>query len=207
MRTRVKICGFTRHDDALGAAFEGVDAIGMVFYDASPRNISLDNAHGIAKDLPAFVTKVGLFVNPGVDWVVEVISRVGLDCLQFHGDESPEFCRQFTLPYIKAIRVQSALQAQTDAQNYPDCAGILLDSFDQTQFGGTGRTFAWDLTPKINQPLILAGGLSTDNVRGAIAVVNPYAVDVSSGVESAKGIKDLNTIREFMTMVGMTEKS
>ncbi|MEE9425830.1 MAG: phosphoribosylanthranilate isomerase [Methylococcales bacterium] len=205
-RTRVKICGFTRVDDALCAANLGVDAIGLVFYQNSPRHIRLEQAQAIVAALPPFVTVVGLFVNAQQADVSQLIDQLALDVLQFHGDEDQLFCSSFRLPYIKAVRVQQGSDIIQAAQTFSDAQGLLLDAWHPNVQGGTGLQFDWsiladDLTQELTLPLILAGGLDADNIYTAIETTQPYAVDVSSGVESAKGIKDLLRMTDFLKEV------
>jgi phosphoribosylanthranilate isomerase len=158
MRTRVKICGFTRVEDALAAARLGVDAIGLVFYSQSPRNVSIARAAAITRALPAFVSVVGLFVDAEPDWVRDVLAEVNIDCLQFHGDESPEDCRLYAKPYIKAIRMQPGVDLEDIQTQYADAAGLLLDAYHPGVQGGSGSGFDWELiTGKLSLPLILAG--------------------------------------------------
>jgi phosphoribosylanthranilate isomerase len=204
--TRVKICGITRPEDALHAAAEGVDAIGLVFYDKSPRCITPEQAIEVCKTLPAFVTVVALFKDAEADTVQQVLAQVPVDLLQFHGSESAEFCRQFGRPYIKAIGMDGGEQNQDNlsrqAVAYFDARGLLLDSHAPGAAGGTGEVFDWNTIPRdLPQPVILAGGLDADNVADAIREVKPYAVDVSSGVESEAGIKDAGRISAFMNMI------
>lgn len=202
MRTRVKICGITREDDAQVAVDCGVDAIGLVFYAASPRAVSLEQAARIARQLPAFVTCVGLFVNPRLEEVEDVLAQVPLDCLQFHGEESAELCEQFGRPYIKAIRVGAQTDITHLAQQYAQARAVLLDTYVKDMPGGTGKCFDWDRIPaECPKPVILAGGLTPGNVASAIQQVRPYAVDVSGGVELHKGVKDPAKIRQFMAEV------
>jgi phosphoribosylanthranilate isomerase len=202
MRTRVKICGISREDDAQFAAACGADAIGLVFYAASPRVVTVEQAARIAQSLPAFVTSVGLFVNPRPEEVEEVLKQVPIDCLQFHGEESAEFCEQFAHPYIKAIRVSADTDINLQASQYAQARAVLLDAYVKDIPGGTGQRFDWSLIPEAcSKPVILAGGLSVENVAAAIRQVKPYAVDVSGGVESHKGIKDQAKIRQFITEV------
>ncbi len=202
MRTRVKICGFTRACDALAAADAGVDAIGLVFYPPSPRAVSIELANAIRQQLPAFVTVVGLFVNPEPEWVNAVLSKVAIDCLQFHGEEVPEFCESFAKPYFKAVRMAQGTDLAIECQRHPRANAILVDSFEPGNHGGTGSGFDWRRLPKhLAKPLILAGGLNLSNAGDAIKQVHPYALDVSSGVESAKGIKDTDKMTAFMTEV------
>jgi phosphoribosylanthranilate isomerase len=200
--TRVKICGITRQEDGLAAAQAGADAIGLVFFAKSPRNVELAQAAGIARALPPFVTSVALFVNPQADQVVEVLQCVRPDVLQFHGEESPEFCRSFGVPYLKAVRVRPETDLLQSAALYADAQGLLLDAWSAGAHGGTGERFDWNLIPAdLPKPPILAGGLTPANVRVAIETVKPWAVDVSSGVEAAKGIKDAALIAAFMKEV------
>jgi phosphoribosylanthranilate isomerase len=202
MRTRVKICGITRKEDARFAAACGADAIGLVFYTASPRAVSVEQATRIAHSLPAFVTSVGLFVNPRPEEVTTVLKQVQIDCLQFHGEESADFCEQFDRPYIKAIRVSDDTDINSQAGQYPRARAVLLDAYVKDVPGGTGQHFDWSRIPSdCPKPIILAGGLSVANVAEAIRQVRPYAVDISGGVESAKGIKDQAKIKQFITEV------
>ena len=199
MRTRVKICGFTQPADALAAANLGVDAIGLVFYPPSPRNVSIAQAAEIVKSLPAFVTVVALFVDAEADWIREVLRNINVDCLQFHGNESPQDCRRYAKPYIKAIRMKSDTSLTDIQQHYADAAGLLLDAYHPGVQGGTGSSFDWEMIPQnCTLPIILAGGLSTDNAALAVQQVRPYALDVSSGVEAEKGIKDVAKMAAFI---------
>ena len=201
-KTRIKICGITRPQDGLAAALAGADAIGLVFYAASPRNVTPAQAVEICTALPPFINKVGLFVNAAKQDVQNVLATVPLDLLQFHGDERPDFCRQFDKPYIKAINVKPGLDLLQYASLYSEASGLLLDSFVKGVPGGTGITFNWDLIPaKLSMPMILSGGLTPENVAAAIRQTRPWAVDVSSGVESAKGIKDVQKIAAFIKEV------
>lgn len=202
MRVRVKICGITRVEDALNAVESGADAIGLVFYEPSPRNVSIEQAIEIANKIPAFVTIVGLFVNADSEFVRSVISQVGLDLLQFHGDETPQECACYGLPFIKAIRVKSDTNLVQCAKDFFVARGLLLDAYTEGVAGGTGNVFDWGLIPSdLEKPVILAGGLNAQNVAQAISQVKPYAVDVSGGVEASKGIKDVAKIAAFMQQV------
>lgn len=202
MRVRVKICGITRLEDALTAVEQGADAIGLVFYEPSSRNVTINQAREIAAQIPAFVSVVGLFVNAEANFINEVISQVKIDLLQFHGDETPEECAQFNLPFIKAIRVKADTNLVQYAEDFSAAKGLLLDSYTEGVAGGTGHAFDWNLIPKrLTKPLILAGGLNVDNVARAIKQVKPYAVDISGGVEVSKGIKDTAKITAFMQQV------
>ena len=202
MRVRVKICGITRVEDALSAVEQGADAIGLVFYNQSPRNVSIKQAAEIANHIPAFVSVVGLFVNAEPSFINEVITNAKIDLLQFHGDETPEECASYSLPFIKAIRVKSDTNLVQYAKEYSAAKGLLLDAYTEGVAGGTGHVFDWNLIPKqLAKPIILAGGLKADNVAQAIQQVMPYAVDVSGGVEASKGIKDAAKIAAFMRQV------
>lgn len=200
--TRVKMCGITRPQDGLAAAAAGANAIGMVFYGKSPRNVTLDQATAIVRALPPFVSSVALFVNPTPAEVDAVLQKVRPDVLQFHGEETPEFCRSFGVPYLKAARVRPDSDLLQFAASYADAQGFLLDAWSEAGHGGTGERFDWNLIPaNLAKPLILAGGLTPENVRLAIATVHPWAVDVSSGIEQSKGIKDAARIAAFMKEV------
>ena len=207
MSTRVKICGITRIEDALTAIRLGANAIGFIFWDKSARYIDPKEARKIVMALPPFVTVVGVYVNPSSEWVEETCSIAGLNLLQFHGDELPEFCSQFPLPYIKAVRIRSGIDLLQYATQYSSSNGLLLDSYVEGVPGGTGRTFEWSLIPEnLSLPLIVSGGLDAKNVCEAIREAKPWAVDVSSGVEITKGIKDADKIAAFMTGVRNGEK-
>lgn len=201
MHTRIKICGIKHQDDALKAVECGADAIGLIFVEKSPRYVSLTDARVIAESLPPFVTVVGLFMDASAETVREALKVVPLNLLQFHGDESPEFCDQFEMPYIKVLRMRENVNVVAFAQEYPNAAGILLDTYTK-QGGGSGQSFDWNLIPEdMPLPLILAGGLNTENVAAAVETVKPYAVDVSSGVESEPAVKDHNKIEQFIKEV------
>src|SRR5262245_51495946 len=199
-RTRVKICGITRTADAAAAASAGADAIGLVFYPPSPRFLSVERALEIRGALPAFVQTVALFVNADAAQVAQVIGRVHPGMLQFHGDEPAGFCAQFGVPYVKACRVKPGVAALEYLRPYSGAAAWLLDSH-VPEYGGVGESFDWSLVPSTDKPVILSGGLSAANVREAIRRVRPWGVDVSSGVESAKGIKDAAKIAAFIAEV------
>ena len=205
MRTRVKICGITRPGDALAAAQAGADAIGLVFYPPSPRYLSSERAVEIRDALPPFVQTVALFVNPDAAQVAQVLGRVRPSMLQFHGEETPEFCAQFGVPFVKAYRVPGQGRSGVDALEYLrrfiGAAAWLFDSF-VPEYGGVGERFDWSLVPASRErPLILSGGLARDNVAEAIRRVRPWGVDVSSGVESAKGVKDAAKVADFIAEV------
>lgn len=202
MIARVKICGLTRSEDIRAAVESGADAIGLVFYPPSPRSVSPAQARALAKEVPAFVTVVGLFVNPTREEVESVLEQVPLDLLQFHGDETPAFCAGFARRWIKAIRVREPGQIEQAFADYHEASGLLVDAWDPDRYGGTGKVFNWDLIPEGRPlPLILAGGLSSDNVSAAVEQVRPWAVDVSGGVEKDKGIKDIRKICHFINEV------
>lgn len=200
--TRVKICGITRVDDAIAAAKAGADAIGLVFYPKSSRYVTTTVAAEIVSELPPFVTTVGLFVNHSADQVNRICDQVELDLLQFHGDESPSDCSRFGKRFIKAVRMAPGRSVTEMMGQYRQATALLLDSFDADKYGGSGETFDWQRVPKDSDvPLVLAGGLNCSNVVDAVTRVQPYAVDVSSGVESAPGIKSADQIIEFVTRV------
>ena len=202
MRVRVKICGITRVEDALIAVENGADAIGLVFYAPSPRHVSIAQAIEIVNKIPAFITVVGLFVNAEASFIREVTSQVNLDLLQFHGDETPEECARYQMPFIKAIRVKSGTNLVQCAKDFSASRALLLDTYTEGVAGGTGHVFDWNLIPAgLEKPVILAGGLNPQNVAQAIAEVKPYAVDVSGGVEKSKGVKDAAKIAAFMQQV------
>ena len=199
---KIKICGFTNAENAQQAALAGIDAIGLNFYAKSPRHIDIDSAREIVAALPPFVNKVGLFVNANPSLIDEVLCEVALDTLQFHGDESPSDCAQYEMPFIKAIRVSPELDLIKAANEYSQASALLLDTYQPDVYGGSGKSFDWSLANiELDLPIILAGGLTPDNVSAAIDIVQPYAVDVSSGVESAKGLKDIDKIRAFISSV------
>jgi len=198
MRTRIKIWGITRPEDGVEAARLGADAIGLVFYSKSPRAVTPGQAAEIAAALPPFVTTVGLFVDPESVNVEGVLAQLSLDLIQFHGDETPEFCGRFGRPYLKAIRMREGIDLAAEQQRYRDARGRLLDTYQPGIPGGTGEAFKWDRVPQdLAASIVLAGGLGPDNVAAAIQQVRPYAVDVSGGVEASKGIKDVAKMAAF----------
>ncbi|MHB8346549.1 MAG: phosphoribosylanthranilate isomerase [Acidiferrobacterales bacterium] len=204
MRTRVKICGITRLEDALVAADAGADAIGFVFEERSPRFIEPQQARAIALALPPFLTVVGLFVNAPAERIRQVLTEVPLGLLQFHGQEEPGQCRQFGRPYLKAVHMRDGSEPQRALRQYEDAAGLVFDAYSPEAAGGMGRRFDWRWLPQgIGRRLILAGGLTAGNVSEAIREVRPFAVDVSSGVECSKGIKDSAMIDAFMHSVAI----
>jgi phosphoribosylanthranilate isomerase len=199
---RCKICGITRLEDALAAVDAGADAIGLVFYAKSPRAVTVQQAQAIVAGLPPFVTTVGLFVDCQRSELNAILDAVPLDLLQFHGDESPAACEGFRRPYIKALRVRPGDDVAARIGLYGSAAGVLLDTFVPGVPGGTGEAFDWSLVPQgLTVPIILAGGLTPENVRAAIERVRPYAVDVSGGVEASKGVKDSDKIHAFVRAV------
>ena len=203
---RIKICGLTRDQDVHNAVVEGADALGFVLYAPSPRAVSAEQAAQLIQKVPAFVTTVALFVNESMEEIQRVLKICPFDLLQFHGDESPEFCRQFNHPYMKAIRVRSADDIHRAVQQYPDAKALLLDAYVENLPGGTGQAFDWRLIPQLSIPWVLAGGLNTNNVADAINQVKPFAVDISGGVEASKGIKDAQKIKDFISEVRNVER-
>ncbi len=201
-RTRVKFCGITRYEDARLAVELGVDALGFVFYEESPRYVSVDEAADIIRQLPPFVSTVGLFVNASFGEVASIVDAAGIDIVQFHGAETAAECERIGRPYVKALRMSDEIDLVVEADRYPTAAALLIDSYDPTVAGGTGAAFEWTRVPAtLRQPIILAGGLDAANVAHAIASVQPYAVDVSTGIEFDKGIKDPVKMRKFMQRV------
>jgi phosphoribosylanthranilate isomerase len=195
---RVKICGITRSVDIQAAVQAGVDALGFVFAPRSKRVLDTPHAAELVAQVPAFISRVGLFMDQDSDAVASVLGRVPLNLLQFHGNEDAAYCRQFGLPYIKAVSMVSDRAVQQAMDEYPDAAALLLDSHAPGGVGGTGAVFDWAMIPAASMPLVLAGGLGPGNVRHAVAQVKPWAVDVSSGVEDTPGIKNEELMREFI---------
>lgn len=205
--TRIKICGITRQEDAQAAIAHGADALGLVFYPDSPRYVSAEQAAAIVELVPPFVTVVGLFVNEPVASIQRTLADVGIDLLQFHGDESAAFCDQFDRPWLKALRVRPELDIRQSCREYRASRGILLDSWQAGVPGGTGKTFDWELAPHdLPLPVVLAGGLDASNVGDAIRRLRPAAVDVSGGVEQAPGRKDGVKISQFIAAVRAADK-
>lgn len=199
MRTRIKICGFTQVEDAVFAAKLGVDAIGLVFYPPSPRSVTITQAKCIVSELPAFVSVVALFVDEEESQIRKILSQVAIDTIQFHGDEPAKACNIYGRPYLKAIRMKKELNIRHEAAKYQDASALLLDAYHPGIKGGSGCQFDWDLIPQqCDLPVILAGGLGVDNASQAIQIVKPYALDVSSGVEIKKGIKDAAKMTAFI---------
>ena len=202
MRTRVKICGITREQDAEAAVAFGADAIGFVFYEPSPRHVIVERAAAIARQLPPFVTTVALFVNADPESIALVIDRVGVDLLQFHGQECGDYCAQHGRPWIRAVRVKPDTDLLAAQSEFSGGRGLLLDAHRPGVPGGTGETFDWERIPAELAPrIVLAGGLTPENVARAVRRVRPYAVDVSGGVEAGKGIKDPDKIKAFIEEV------
>jgi len=200
-RTRIKICGITRAMDLDAALRAGVDAIGFVFYPPSPRALSLEVAADLVRRVPPFVARVGLFVNAEPASVRQTLAAAPIDLLQFHGEEDARYCEQFGLPYLKAARVRPELDLLEFARAYPSAQGLLLDAWVEA-YGGVGQSFDWSLIPRnLPLPMVLSGGLHAGNVAEAVAKIHPWAIDVSSGVESAKGIKDADKIAAFVAAV------
>ncbi|MDX1610012.1 MAG: phosphoribosylanthranilate isomerase [Halofilum sp. (in: g-proteobacteria)] len=206
--TRIKICGVTRPDDARAAAAAGADAVGLVFHPPSSRALELEAALAVVAALPPFVTTVGLFLDPEAERVRSVLERVELDLLQFHGSEPAEFCASFGRPYIKAVSMAGGEDPAALAAAHPAARGVLADSHVAGQAGGTGKAFAWERLPRQREyRLILAGGLTPDNAAEAVRQVRPDAVDVSSGVEQAPGVKDHARVRRFIEEVRSGDRS
>ena len=201
-RTRIKICGITRLEDALQIANLGGDAIGLTFYANSPRVVDIETAVAIREAMPPFVTVTAVFLNEETEWVDQVVQAVRPDCLQFHGEEPADFCQRWARPYIKAIPMASITDVNAYARQYSAAQGFLMDSNVAGRRGGSGDTFDWSKIPSaFDFPLVLAGGLNPSNVSAAITQVKPWAVDVSSGVENSRGDKDANLIDQFFDAV------
>ena len=206
MRTRVKMCGITRAEHARAAVEAGVDAIGLVFYEPSPRHVTRARARAVCAALSPLVTVVGVFVNPEPSEVETVVRDLPVDLLQFHGEESPELCAGAGRPYVKAVRVRARDDIVKAAARHADARALLLDAHHDALWGGTGVRFDWNLVPDdVGRPIVLAGGLTPENVAGAIRRVRPFAVDVSGGVESAPGEKDARRMKRFMEEVAGVE--
>lgn len=208
MRTRIKICGLTHPQHAVAAAQAGADAIGLVFYPQSSRVLGMEQACRISAAVPAFVCRVALFLDATADEIAGIIAAVRPDALQFHGNESPEFCRSFDLPYLKAVPMADAVDPGQYCKEYNDAAALLMDGHSAGQSGGSGTTFDWNKAgqPRTGPPIILAGGLDPANVGVAIRTAQPYGVDVSSGVETAPGIKDARLMQNFCDAVYRVER-
>lgn len=199
MKIQTKICGITRIEDAQLAVQLGADALGFVFFERSKRHITPEQAQTIIATLPPFVSAVGLFVNECAERINDILAQVSLDILQFHGDETPEFCRQFHRPYLKAVRVQNSDDVVQAMANYPDARAILFDAYVDGEYGGTGHRFDWSILPKqLNGHWILSGGLHPDNIEQALRTTGAVAVDVSSGVEASAGMKSAEKMTAFL---------
>jgi len=196
--TRVKFCGFTHQDDVAHAVALGADALGFVFYGPSSRYVSPEHAKTLTQSVPAFVTRVGLFVNEEAETVQRIFEIAQLNLIQYHGEESPEFCDAVGIPYIKAFRVHKGMDLRVEMDRYPNASGFLLDAYVKGQPGGTGERFDWELIPQSHAPIILAGGLTPDNAKDAIDQVAPWALDVSGGIETKPGRKDPDKMARFM---------
>ena len=206
MRTRVKICGITRPEHARAAASAGADAIGLMFYEPSPRFVSREHAAEICAVLPPMVSIVGVFVNPAPCEIEATVRELPVDLLQFHGDEPPELCADAGMPYVKAVRVRARDDIVEAAARFPHARALLLDAHHDALWGGTGKRFDWSIVPDdVEHPIVLAGGLTPENVADAIRLVRPFAVDVSGGVESAPGEKDPRSIERFIKEVAGAE--
>ena len=195
---RVKFCGFTHQDDVAQAVALGADALGFVFYGPSSRYVSPAHAQTLTRSVPAFVTRVGLFVNEEAETVQRIFEIARLNLIQYHGEESPEFCDAVGIPYIKAFRMRKGMDLRTEMDRYPNASGFLLDAYVKGQPGGTGEGFDWELIPQSHAPIILAGGLTPDNAKDAIDQVAPWALDVSGGIETKPGRKDPDKMARFM---------
>ena len=205
-RTRVKICGITRPEHARAAAGAGADAIGLVFYEPSPRYVSRDRARAVCEALPPLVSVVGVFVNPEPREIEAAVEGLPVDLLQFHGEEPPELCAEAGRPYVKAVRVRNRDDIVEAGARYTDARALLLDAHHDALWGGTGSRFDWNVVPDdVGRPIVLAGGLTPENVAGAIRAVRPFAVDVSGGVESAPGEKDARRMERFMKEVASAQ--
>jgi len=207
MRTRIKVCGFTDPENAVAAASEGIDAIGLVFYPPSPRHVTLEQAQEIVAAVPAFVTTVALFVDASQGAIEEVLSQVPIDLIQFHGDETATFCRSLGRPFVKAVRMRPETDLMQIAEDFYDASALLLDTYHPDLKGGTGHHFDWNLIPEnFPIPIVLAGGIGVENAQQAIGQAQPYALDVSSGVERYKGMKDINKLVELITEVELGDR-
>jgi phosphoribosylanthranilate isomerase len=206
-RTRIKICGITNHEDAANAVAAGADALGFNFFKGSARYISPGKAAEICAQVPAFVATVGLFVNEPLADVNRIIGSLRLGLVQFHGDETPEYCDSVGHPYMKALRATNRDQIKVEAQSFETAQAILVDTATDGQFGGTGKTFDWSMLPDLGKSVVLAGGLDATNVGAAIAATHPYAVDVSGGVERTRGVKDVAKMKKMMEAVQSADRS
>ena len=199
---KIKICGLTDPENSKQIASLDIHAIGLVFFNESPRAVSIEQANEIIQELPPFINKVGLFVNASSNFVDQVLNSVNIDTIQFHGDESSSDCSQFQMPFIKAIRMREGTNLLSQAEEFSSASGLLLDSFEEDSYGGTGKSFDWNhIKNNLDLPIILAGGLNKDNIMSAIEKTQPYAIDISSGVEVDKGIKDIEKTKEIIEIV------
>ena len=205
--TQIKVCGITRVEDAIFAAQCGVEAIGLIFYPPSRRNLSSTKAKTIRESLPSDVTSIAVVVNPDDDLLDAIVQDVRPTFIQFHGEESQSRCREAGIPFIKALRVRSVEQVRQAVDSYPEASGLLLDAYVKDKVGGTGKTFSWNYVPQIEKPVILAGGLHSKNIAKAIKKIQPTAVDVSTGVEFSEGIKNQAAIREFVDAVQAADRA
>jgi len=199
MMTRVKFCGLTHRDDVAEAVESGADALGFVFYESSARYVTPEQASELTRIVPAFITRVGLFVDADAALVQGIFHHAGLNLVQYHGNESSEFCDSLGLPYIKAFRVRSGINILAEMERYPNASGFLLDAYVEGRPGGTGERFDWGLIPKTDRTIILAGGLTPENAKDAIECVAPWALDVSGGIETEPGRKDPDKMRRFVS--------
>ena len=199
MMTRVKFCGLMHRDDVAEAVESGADALGFVFYESSARYVTPEQASELTRIVPAFITRVGLFVDADAALVKGIFHHAGLNLVQYHGNESPEFCDSVGLPYIKAFRVRSGINILAEMEHYPNASGFLLDAYVEGRPGGTGERFDWGLIPKTDRTIILAGGLTPENAKDAIECVAPWALDVSGGIETEPGRKDPDKMRRFVS--------
>ena len=204
-QTWIKICGITREEDAAFASRMDVDAIGLVFYPPSCRNLTPEKARRIRDCLSNSVSAVGVVVDPDDALLNKIVEEVEVDCIQFHGNESPERCSEIGIPYIKALRVQSTQQIVDIVMKHENAAGFLLDAYEPDRVGGTGNTFNWDLIPRLDVPIVIAGGLNADNITEAMRRVQPRGVDVSTGVESTAGVKSQDAIQKFVNEVRLED--
>ena len=199
MMTRVKFCGLTHRDDVAEAVESGADALGFVFYESSARYVTPEQASELTRIVPAFITRVGLFVDADVALVQGIFHHAGLNLVQYHGNESSEFCDSVGLPYIKAFRVRPDINILAEMERYPNASGFLLDAYVEGRPGGTGERFDWGLIPKTDRTIILAGGLTPENAKDAIECVAPWALDVSGGIETEPGRKDPDKMQRFVS--------
>ncbi|MDC3332702.1 phosphoribosylanthranilate isomerase [bacterium] len=207
-RTRIKICGITSVTDAIDAVQAGADALGLVFWSSSKRAVDIEQAKAICEAVPAFVTVVGLFVDATETEVQSVLTQVPITLLQFHGSEPEHYCQSFSLPYMKALRMKPGLNVSGAIEQYSSAASILLDAYQKGVPGGTGESFDWALIPVAHrQRIVLAGGLTPQNIQQAVQQVRPYAVDVSGGVEVSPGKKQTKAVRDFIRAVAMADQS